>query len=343
MKQIWLYSMRAYLRLALFFYFKKIEIRNANNIHKNEAVIFLGNHQNALLDALLIATKNGRFSYFLTRAAVFNKPLVSKILKSLQMLPVYRIRDGWGNLNKNNSVFSKSSKLLSEKNAIGIFPEGSHSLNRTVRPLSKGFTRIIFETLERYPDTKIQLIPVGLNFKHAAKFSDTALINFGTSIQVGRELLKDKNKSVLKLKEQVSQQLRELTIHIESENYESTIQNLEGLNVDFTKPEEVNQCIASNFENCKKTTPKTSNALKRLFKILLIINLFIPYLIWKKIAQPKIKEIEFTSTFRFAIVISLVPVFILLVMLILGFVFQIKFAFMYLISVIVLALLSVKL
>lgn len=335
--------MRAYLRLALFFYFKKIEIRNANNIPKNEAVIFLGNHQNALLDALLIATKNGRFSYFLTRAAVFNKPLVSKILKSLQMLPVYRIRDGWGNLNKNNSVFSKSSKLLSEKNAIVIFPEGSHSLNRTVRPLSKGFTRIIFETLERYPNTKIQLIPVGLNFKHAEKFSDTALINFGTPIQVGRELLEDKNKSVLKLKEEVSQQLRELTIHIESENYESIIQNLEALNVDFTKPEEVNQCIASNFENCKKTTPKTSHPLKRLFKILLIINLFIPYLIWKKIAEPRIKEIEFTSTFRFAIVISLVPIFILTVMLILGFVFQIKFAFMYLINVIVLALLSVKL
>ncbi|MEM5564243.1 lysophospholipid acyltransferase family protein [Psychroserpens sp. AS72] len=343
MKQIWLFTVRAYIRLGLFFYFKKIDIRNANHIPKDEAVIFLGNHQNALLDALLIATKNGRFSYFLTRAGVFEKPLVSRILKSLQMLPVYRIRDGWGNLNKNNSIFSKSSKLLSEQNAIVIFPEGSHNLNRTVRPLSKGFTRIIFETLERYPNTKIQLIPVGLNYKKAEKFSDSALINFGTPIQVDKELLGDKNKSIIKLKEQVSQQLQQLTIHIESEKYDSTLKKLEDLNVDFTKPEEVNQCIASNFEDCKTSTPKKSHPLKRLFKVLLIINLFIPYFIWKKIAQPKIKEIEFTSTFRFAIVISLVPIFILIVMLILGLVFQIKFAFMYLINVIVLALLSVKL
>jgi 1-acyl-sn-glycerol-3-phosphate acyltransferase len=334
---------RAYLRLGLFFYFKKIDIRNARNIPKNEAVMFLGNHQNALLDALLIATKNGRFSYFLTRAGVFNKPFVSKILKSLQMLPVYRIRDGWSNLNKNNSVFSKSSKLLSEQNAIVIFPEGSHNLNRTVRPLSKGFTRIIFETLESYPETKIQLIPVGLNFKHATKFSDTALINFGSPILVGIELLEDKNKSIIKLKDEVSQQLRELTTHIESEDYESTLQKLEDLNVDFTKPEEVNQCVISDFKNCKKAKPKENNPFKQLFKFLLIINLFIPYLIWKKIAQPKIKEIEFTSTFRFAIALTLVPIFIILIMLILGFVFQIKFAFMYLINVLALTLFSVKL
>nr|WP_321236814.1 lysophospholipid acyltransferase family protein [uncultured Psychroserpens sp.] len=343
MKQLWLYSMRAYLRLGLFFYFKKIETVNVETIPKNEPVLFLANHQNALLDALLIATKNGRFSYFLTRASVFNKPLISKILKSLQMLPVYRIRDGWSNLNKNNSIFTKSSKLLSDKQAIVIFPEGSHNLKRTVRPLSKGFTRIIFETLEAYPDTKINLIPVGLNFQYATAFSDSALINFGQSIQVGSELLGDKNKSVLQLKHEVSHQLRQLTTHIESDNYDVTLQQLEDLNVDFLKPTVVNQCISSGFKTCKKNKSKEGNFLKPLFKFLLIINLCIPYIIWKKVAQPKIKEIEFTATFRFAIAVTLVPIFVILVMLILSLGFQLQFALMYLLNVIVLSLLSVKL
>jgi len=141
----------------------------------------------------------------------------------------------------------------------------------------------------------------------------------------------------------VSQQLKELTIHIESENYEQTLQKLENLNVEFTNPEDVNQCIKANFKNCKKSSPKAINPFKQLFKFLLIINLFVPYLIWKNIAQLKIKEIEFTSTFRFAIAITIVPIFVLLVMLILGSVFQIKFALMYLINVVVLALLSIKL
>jgi 1-acyl-sn-glycerol-3-phosphate acyltransferase len=71
---------------------------------------------------------------------VFKKPLVAKILDSLQMLPVYRIRDGWGNLTNNTAVFERCSKLLKTGECIVIFPEGNHNLKRTVRPLSKRFT-----------------------------------------------------------------------------------------------------------------------------------------------------------------------------------------------------------
>ncbi|SDS58816.1 1-acyl-sn-glycerol-3-phosphate acyltransferases [Formosa sp. Hel1_31_208] len=343
MKQLWLYSIRSYLRLGLFFYFKKVEVINLKAIPKDEPVIFLANHQNALLDAILIAVKNGRFSYFLTRASVFSVPLISKMLQSLQMLPVYRVRDGFGNLSKNTSVFTKSSQLLHEKKAIVIFPEGNHNLKRTVRPLSKGFTRIIFQTLEDYPETKINVVPVGLNFKHATKYSDSALINFGVPFQVGSELLNDKNKSVLQLKEDVFLQLCQLTTHIESENYDIIITYLEKLNVDFTQPKHVNQCISNGFETCKKGLPEHDHRLKRLSKVLLIINLFIPYIIWKKMIQPKISEVEFISTFRFVIAITLVPVFIIVVMSVLGVVFELKYAFIYLFSVIVLNIFSVKL
>ncbi|WP_460219475.1 1-acyl-sn-glycerol-3-phosphate acyltransferase [Psychroserpens sp. MEBiC05023] len=343
MKQLWLFSVRAYLRLGLFFYFKKIEVANANVIPKDKSVLFLANHQNALLDALLIATKNGRFSYFLTRAAVFKKPMVSRVLKSLQMLPVYRIRDGWGNLTKNNSIFSKSSELLSQNEAVVIFPEGSHNLKRTVRPLSKGFTRIVFETLERYPETELHLIPVGLNFQHATQFSDSVLINFGTPMLVNSDVLKHENNQVSHLKSKVALQLRQLTTHVDTNDYDKIIQQLHNLNVDFTKPEAVNACIASNFKFCKQEPPNRYQYLKKVFKILLIINLCLPYVIWKFVAQPKIKEIEFTSTFRFAIAITLVPLFIIFVMLSLGLILHLKFALMYLFNVFLLALLSIKL
>ena len=68
---------------GMFFYFKRIDVFGFENIPKDKPVLFLGNHQNALLDPLLIAIKCGRFSFFLTRAGVFKKPLVSKLLKSL--------------------------------------------------------------------------------------------------------------------------------------------------------------------------------------------------------------------------------------------------------------------
>ena len=143
MKVYLLHIIRAYLRLGLFFYFKTIRVFNAEHIPKDKPVLFLANHQNALLDPLLIATNSERFSYYLTRAGVFKKQWVSKLLNQLRMLPVYRIRDGWSNLTHNNPIFEACSNLLHNKEAIVIFPEGSHNLNRTVRPLSKGFRQYL--------------------------------------------------------------------------------------------------------------------------------------------------------------------------------------------------------
>ena len=343
MKSIWLYSVRLYLKIGLFFYFKNIQIHNLEHIPKDKPVLFLSNHQNALLDALLIATKNGRFSYFLTRAAVFNKPFVSKLLMSLQMLPVYRVRDGWSKISNNNAIFETCSELLKKNKAIVIFPEGSHNLKRTVRPLSKGFTRIVFDTLEKYPETDLQLIPVGLNFKHAEKCPDNVSVFFGKPLIAKDFVLENKNASVVKLKSKIQSEISKSTTHIPSDNYDESIKKLNDLQVDYLNPKAVNQCIQNNFENCDSKQHSKIKGLRSFFKLLLIINLLFPYFIWKRVAQPKIKEIEFTSTFRFALAITLIPFYLLIITVLLSVLFSLKIAIIYLISVLIISLLAVKL
>ena len=123
MNKIWLHSVRFYIKLGLFFYYRKITVHNADNIPKNKPVLLLANHHNALLDALVIATHSGRFACFLTRAGVFKNPRISKLLKSLQMLPVYRIRDGWNNLSNNTAIFEACSENLKANQMIAIIPE----------------------------------------------------------------------------------------------------------------------------------------------------------------------------------------------------------------------------
>lgn len=343
MKQIWLHSVRVYIRLGLWFYFKRIKVVNATSVPKTGAVLFLANHQNALLDALLIAIKNGRFCYFLTRASVFKNPLISKILKSLLMLPVYRIRDGWSNLSKNNAIFRKSAKLLNEDKAIVIFPEGSHNIRRTVRPLSKGFTRIIFESFDHCPGLQLQLVPVGLNYVHADKFGDSASLYFGTPIWITSEDLKNVNKATICLRKTIFDSLGQLTTHIDTDHYETTLEKLNELNVDFLDPESVNRCIASKFKQCETSQSSNIFMLKRIFKFLLILGLLVPFVIWKWNIQPKIKEIEFMSTFRFAIAITLVPIYILTLFIVLLFLVSFKWALFYVLGVIALALLAIKL
>ncbi|WJJ95956.1 lysophospholipid acyltransferase family protein [Algibacter luteus] len=310
MKFLWLTFVRAYLSVGMFFYFRRIKIYDVKHVPKNKPVLLLSNHQNALLDALIIATISGRFSYFLTRAAVFKKPLIAKILKSLQMLPVYRIRDGWGNISNNNAIFEACSELLTENACVVIFPEGNHNLNRTVRPLSKGFTRIVFAALEKHPNLDLQLLPVGVNYRHAHKFPDSTSVYFGKPIAATQFISDNRNNDVVELKARIHAEITQLTTHIPSESYQETLKRLEDLNFDFLDPKAVNACIKSNFENYNIQKFKKKNILSRILKFLFIIVFIVPYVIWKFAVKPKVKEIEFVSTFRFAVAITLAPLWL---------------------------------
>lgn len=342
MKVIWLYSVRAYLRVGMFFYFKKIEVHHVENIPKDKPVLLLSNHQNALLDALLIAIFSKRFAYFLTRAAVFKNRFVSDILKSFQMLPIYRIRDGWTNLNNNNAIFETCSELLSQNQVIAIFPEGNHNLERRVRPLSKGFTRIILDAYDKYPEMDLQLVPVGLNFKNAVHFPDETAIYFGKAISAKDFINDNKNESVANIKFKIQSEISQLTTNIPLENYANIEDKLDGLNVNYLKPKDVNQCLTNDFKNCPKSHKKHFLFLSRISKLLLNLYLIIPYLIWKLSIQPKIKEPEFISTFRFVVAITIVPVYLITVMFIISKVYNIESALIFLFSALLLTLIAVK-
>lgn len=342
MKKIWLHGVKAYLKFGMFFYFKKMQIHNAGNVPKDKPVMLLSNHQNALLDALLIATECGRFVHFLTRASVFKKLIVDRILRSLQMLPVYRVRDGWNNLSKNNPVFSTCAELLQKKEGIVIFPEGSHNLKRTVRPLSKGFTRIIFETLEKYPDLNLQLVPVGLNFLNAKEFEDSVSVYFGEPV-VARDFVTNfSNENIVDLKDTMHRKISELTTHIPSESYEEVLNTLKDKNANFLDPVSVNSCIRSGLKNCKANEFKNPDRLKPFLRFMLKILLFGPYLIWARYVKPKIDEDEFISTFRFAVAITLVPVWIIVIGILLWSLLSWTIATYFIISVLLLDLWILK-
>lgn len=339
---IWLHSVRAYIRLGLFFYFKKIHVVNSGFLPKDKPVLLLANHQNALLDALLLASNNPRFSYYLTRASAFNSMIVSRILKSLRMLPVYRMRDGIQTISRNHDVFKICSKLLNNKQSIVIFPEGNHNLKRTVRPLSKGFTRLVFDALETNPDLELQLVPVGFNYQNATQFVDEVSIHFGNPINAQDFIGLDKNVATITLKEAVHQGISELTTHISGDHYEDTLSTLENLDVNFLNPKAVNRCHLNNFQNCDIRKRRSFPKLKSLLKVFLMINLWLPYIIWKQMIQPHIKEQEFVSTYRFTAAVTLVPIYLIIVTICIAMLMGEIFALTYFSAVILLALMVVK-
>lgn len=155
----------------------------------DKSLIFAANHQNSLIDALAVLSSRRWQPVFLARADIFKKSTLNKILTFLKILPVYRIRDGYQNLQLNDDVFRKTLDVLKNHNGIGILPEGNHFGQRRLRTLKKGIARIAFQAEDATNnELKIQIIPVGLNYSNYVNLRSKLLIRFGKPIDISKHL-----------------------------------------------------------------------------------------------------------------------------------------------------------
>lgn len=185
MKAHWFYYFTKYATwLGLRFFFKGLKIHGLKNIPKDGALIYTPNHQGAFMDAMLVGSNVPRPMSFLTRADVFTK-LSTPLLKSLNMMPIYRIRDGISSLSQNDAVFETCFQMLSEERSILIFPEGNHGIEYFLRPISKGTSRLALDARERVDkNTKIYIIPTGINYFSHYKPWAKCHLKFGEPIEL---------------------------------------------------------------------------------------------------------------------------------------------------------------
>ena len=301
---------KLYIRTALRLYFKKIKLHGLENIPKDKPVLFLPNHQNALLDVLLIAIYCQRKPWFLARSDVFNMKVFLGLFNLLQMIPIYRIRDGRKTIQKNQEIFDRCATLLLQNKALVIFPEANHNLKRRVRPLSNGFNQIIHAVLERTPTAEITLVPIGVNYNNAIHFPDSTALYFGTPI-VARALYDPINKkaSFERIRSAVSKQLKTLTTHIENEEtYDKTVQELHALSVNYLDPKAVNKTL-QHMPVGSEVQKKGGRVSEFLLKLSFNILNFPLILVWRFLVKPKVPEPEFLATFRFAFALFAYPIY----------------------------------
>ena len=340
-KRIWYLSVKLFLKISLQFYTKKIIVNGKENIPKKGAVLFAINHPNALMDPLFVTSNNTRENHFLVRADVFKKPLVKKILESLNLMPIFRIRDGRKQLSNNEEIFEKCYSILQKKETLIIFPQGGHCRDRTIQPLSKGFTRIVFGALEKHKNLSVTVIPVGVTYQNSSTFPCKVAVQYGTSINA-RQIFENNSttEAVVILKNEVSKQLKTLSVHIPADkNYAATLAKLNAANVDFTQVNVVNKMIIKNTfpEKVKKTT----NYFTPLF-YLIVANSIMPYLLWKKMSKTP-GEIEFVDTFRFCVNTLSFPFFYFLQSVIVSLFFNNKLGGLYFMVSILLVFVYAKL
>jgi len=333
------------VKTGLYGYYKRIVISGTENIPKDKPVLFLPNHQSALIDVLLIATDCNRKPYFLTRADVFKSKFLKGIFSYFRMLPIYRMRDGRKTLSNNNLIFDSCADILNRGEAIVIFPEANHNLRRTVRPLSKGFTRIILRSFELYPDMDIQLVPVGLNYKNAVHFPDEVAVYYGKPISAKNLFNADDLKlSSETIKNTIFSKLKTLTAHIpNNQEYEVIVRMLMHENVSFLKPTLVNMKVHSFTRSKINDSTFVLERKKNDFLKMMFYFLNFPIvLIWRLWLRKKVPEAEFIGTFKFACGFLFYPIYLLTLMMVLSFYFNLEFALLIIGSLTILNILLVK-
>lgn len=304
------------IRFALYCYFKEVKLKGVSNIPKSKPVMLLPNHQNGLLDPLVLAGFISGFRpYFLTRSDVFRNAVLRTVFELFRMLPIYRIRDGRKSLDKNQAIFNRCSALLAAGEVVLLFPEANHNLKRQVRPLSKGFTRIVFQTLSENPELDLQLVPVGVNYQNAAGFPDRVSFCFGAPIAAASFIqMEDRSLATRDLIQRVSEEIQQLTTHIPMEsNYEEYIHKLDSLHPDYCNPEAVNRHLKDP-DAPLKSYPSGNKGL--FYSIWDVITGFLNFpvrILWRQAVGPKIGEIEFLSTFRFAYSVVAYPIYFLVI------------------------------
>lgn len=328
-KLVFYYVMRFYINVGLHFYFRVLRQNGKENIPKNGAIVFLANHQNAFLDPLLIMRFNNRYTHFLVRGDIFKADFARMVLGTMNMMPIFRMRDGIRTLNKNEQIFQHCYQLLNQNQALVIFPEGNHSIKRRLRPLTKGFTRVIFGALDHNPDQDIYIVPVGLNYSSHQKFRSEASVYYGKPILANPYYQKDNIKESVKcLREKVSKAISELTTHIEDdEAYTQIIEKLNNAQADYIDPIKTN-LLVKNIDQVKSTKPTPaltlhSKPIRAIIKMICRIINGIPLMFWHTL-QKGIKDPAFEGSLKFLFGIFVFPFYYFVLCLLIYFLLGIK-------------------
>lgn len=131
------------IQVGLWLFCNKIHLKNKRLFKAKGPLLIIANHPNSFLDALIIGSYYKRRVYFLARGDAFKKPIHRFLLESLNMIPVYRLREGKEFLHLNDYAFSKSIELLSKGLAVLIFIEGICVNSNELQPFKKGTARIL--------------------------------------------------------------------------------------------------------------------------------------------------------------------------------------------------------
>lgn len=88
-----------------------------------------------------------------------------------------------------SEMYASVFRELEAGGSLGIFPEGGSHDRTTLLPLKAGVSIMALGALEENPSLQLKIVPVGLSYFHPQKFRSRAVVEFGSPIEIPREMI----------------------------------------------------------------------------------------------------------------------------------------------------------
>jgi 1-acyl-sn-glycerol-3-phosphate acyltransferase len=244
------------ISIALRLFFRRIEAVSAEKVPPSGAIIFVLNHPNGLVDPGLVFVSLARRVSFLAKSTLFDIPVGGWLLRTFEILPVYRRVDAAGDMTKNRQTFDNCYELLNRGRCIAIFPEGISHNETKLQPMKTGTARIALGALgvgeeqlqttddefragdgikaeNRLREKGLLIMPVGLFYTSKTAFRSEALIRYGKAFAVEPSPLDENGEpprdAVLRLTAKIEEALKDVTLNLESERELDAVLKAEAL------------------------------------------------------------------------------------------------------------------
>ena len=226
---LFLKAFRAYLQYVNSgLYFRKEHVLGLENVPTNGTpLVVVSNHQNCLNDPLCVCLQlTDRRMNFIARANVFKNPVFNKALRSMGLLPAYRMsHEGLGAVSRNQETFDDAGRALNDGETLMLYPEADHQDKRWLGTFKLGYLRIAFAAAEKMEFKKdIMILPSCNHYSNYFHARTDMLIRFGSPVSLQPYYAKyqeSPRETMMEINRIVRESIKEMMLHVDDlEHYD---------------------------------------------------------------------------------------------------------------------------
>jgi glycerol-3-phosphate O-acyltransferase/dihydroxyacetone phosphate acyltransferase len=219
---------RRLVRTLVGMYYAPVRFTGRERLPKGP-ILFVANHQDSLLDPVLVGSLARREVRFLAKATLFDVPVLGSVIRSLGMIPAYRPQDDASQMKRNLEILDRAAEALAAGHCVGIFPEGkSHDLP-CIEQIKSGTARIAMKAVQL--GAKPQLVAVGMNFERKESFRTALWVQAGDPLDLADFLSGHGHEKQAQraLTAEIESRLKRVALHLDNPELLPLLDQLEHL------------------------------------------------------------------------------------------------------------------